>query len=134
MINATNQPQSISDFRDGKDQPINLSTLQLSPAHHAGSSIADGALASGGQLTLGAWSAAVFVKPQAGAQGAGLPVSKKIDLSTVPPFGDTDVFVRGFLNEWDPVNKMILRWQLYLRVHHRSDDRSAWHHPGEDCR
>lgn len=107
MINATNQPQSISDFRDGKDQPIDLSTLQLSPAHHAGSSIADGALASGGQLTLGAWSAAVFVKPQAGAQGAGLPVSKKIDLSTVPPFGDTDVFVRGFLNEWDPVNKMI---------------------------
>ena len=107
MINATNQPQSISDFRDGKDQPIDLSTLQLSPAHHAGSSIADGALASGGQLTLGAWSTAVFVKPQAGAQGAGLPVSKKIDLSTVPPFGDTDVFVRGFLNEWDPVNKMI---------------------------
>ncbi len=107
MINATNQPQSIGDFRDGKDQPIDLSTLQLSPAHHAGSSIADGALASGGQMTLGAWSAAVFVKPQAGAQGAGLPVSKKIDLSTVPPFGDTDVFVRGFLNEWDPVNKMI---------------------------
>lgn len=107
MINATNQPQSIGDFRDGKDQPIDLSTLQLSPAHHAGSSIADGAHASGGQLTLGAWSAAVFVKPQAGAQGAGLPVSKKIDLSTVPPFGDTDVFVRGFLNEWDPVNKMI---------------------------
>ncbi|MGX5833063.1 pullulanase-type alpha-1,6-glucosidase [Aeromonas piscicola] len=107
MINATNQPQSIGDFRDGKDQPIDLSTLQLSPAHHAGSSIADGALASGGQLTLGAWSAAVFVKPQAGAQGVGLPVSKKIDLSTVPPFGDTDVFVRGFLNEWDPVNKMI---------------------------
>lgn len=107
MINATNQPQSIGDFRDGKDQPIDLSTLQLSPAHHVGSSIADGALASGGQLTLGAWSAAVFVKPQAGAQGVGLPVSKKIDLSTVPPFGDTDVFVRGFLNEWDPVNKMI---------------------------
>ncbi|MBP8159728.1 MAG: pullulanase-type alpha-1,6-glucosidase [Aeromonas sp.] len=107
MINATNQPQSIGDFRDGKDQPIDLSTLQLSPAHHAGSSIADGALASGGQLTLGAWSAAVFVKPQAGVQGVGLPVSKKIDLSTVPPFGDTDVFVRGFLNEWDPVNKMI---------------------------
>ncbi|WP_111588028.1 pullulanase-type alpha-1,6-glucosidase [Aeromonas salmonicida] len=107
MINATNQSQSISDFRDDKDQPIDLSTLQLSPAHHAGSSIADGALASGDQLTLGAWSAAVFVKPQAGAQGVGLPVSKKIDLSTVPPFGDTDVFVRGFLNEWDPVNKMI---------------------------
>ncbi len=106
MINATNQPQSIGDFRDGKDQPIDLSTLQLSPAHHAGSSIADGALASGGQLTLGAWSAAVFVKPQAGAQGAGLPVSKKIDLSTVPPFGDTAVYLKGFLDEWGNTNQM----------------------------
>ncbi|WP_240485645.1 pullulanase-type alpha-1,6-glucosidase [Aeromonas bestiarum] len=107
MINATNAPQSIGDFRDGNDQPIDLSTLQLSPAHHAGSSIARDAAVNGGTLTLGAWSAAVFVKPQAGAQGAGLPVSKKTDLSTVPPFGDTDVFVRGFLNQWDPVNKMI---------------------------
>ncbi|MDM5132223.1 pullulanase-type alpha-1,6-glucosidase [Aeromonas piscicola] len=106
MINATNQPQSIGDFRDGKDQPIDLSTLQLSPAHHAGSSIADGAVASGGQLTLGAWSAAVFVKPQAGAQGAGLPVSKKIDLSTVPPFGDTAVYLKGFLDEWGNTNQM----------------------------
>nr|WP_244463085.1 pullulanase-type alpha-1,6-glucosidase [Aeromonas popoffii] len=88
MINATNQPQSIGDFRDGKDQPIDLSTLQLSPAHHVGESIARDAAANGGTLTLGAWSAAVFVKPQAGAQGAGLPVSKKIDLSTVPSFGN----------------------------------------------
>ncbi|MEN9583983.1 MAG: hypothetical protein RLZZ616_989, partial [Pseudomonadota bacterium] len=85
MINATNQPQRIGDFRDGKDQPIDLSTLQLSPAHHVGESIARDAAANGGTLTLGAWSAAVFVKPQAGAQGAGLPVSKKIALSTVPP-------------------------------------------------
>jgi pullulanase len=88
MINATNQPQSIGDFRDGKDQPIDLSTLQLSLAHHVGESIARDAAANGGTLTLGAWSAAVFVKPQAGAQGAGLPVSKKIDLSTVPSFGN----------------------------------------------
>jgi pullulanase len=88
MINATNQPQSIGDFRDGKDQPIDLSTLQLSPAHHVGESIARDATANGGTLTLGAWSAAVFVKPQAGAQGAGLPVSKKIALSTVPSFGN----------------------------------------------
>ncbi|MEN9584603.1 MAG: pullulanase, partial [Pseudomonadota bacterium] len=88
MINATNQPQSIGDFRDGKGQPIDLSTLQLSPAHHVGESIARDAAANGGTLTLGAWSAAVFVKPQAGAQGAGLPVSKKIALSTVPPFGN----------------------------------------------
>ncbi|MFQ2202838.1 pullulanase-type alpha-1,6-glucosidase [Aeromonas hydrophila] len=106
MINATNAPQSIGDFRDGNDQPIDLSTLQLSPAHHGGESIARDAAANGGTLTLGAWSAAVFVKPQSGAQGAGLPISKKTDLSTLPPFGTTGIFIRGFLGQWDPVNQM----------------------------
>jgi pullulanase len=77
MINATNAPQSIGDFRDGKDQPIDLTSLQLSPAHHGSNSIANGAVANGSSLTLGAWSAAVFVKPQVGTQGAGLPVGKK---------------------------------------------------------
>ncbi|MFB0586637.1 alpha-1,6-glucosidase domain-containing protein, partial [Aeromonas salmonicida] len=83
MINATNAPQSISDFRDGNDQPIDLTSLQLSPAHHGGESIARDAAVNGGTLILGAWSAAVFVKPQSGAQGTGLPVGKKTDLSTV---------------------------------------------------
>ncbi|WP_324005802.1 pullulanase-type alpha-1,6-glucosidase [Aeromonas hydrophila] len=106
MINATNAPQSISDFRDGNDQPIDLSGLQLSPAHHGGESIARDAAVNGGTLTLGAWSAAVFVKPQSGAQGTGLPVGKKTDLSTVPPFGDTAVYLKGFLNEWGNTNQM----------------------------
>ncbi|MEZ6927082.1 MULTISPECIES: pullulanase-type alpha-1,6-glucosidase [unclassified Aeromonas] len=106
MINATNAPQSISDFRDGNDQPIDLTNLQLSPAHHGGESIARDAAVNGGTLTLGAWSAAVFVKPQSGAQGSGLPVGKKTDLSTVPPFGDTAVYLKGFLNEWGNTNQM----------------------------
>ncbi len=106
MINATNAPQSISDFRDGNDQPIDLTSLQLSPAHHGGESIARDAAVNGGTLTLGAWSAAVFVKPQSGAQGRGLPVGKKTDLSTVPPFGDTAVYLKGFLDEWGNTNQM----------------------------
>lgn len=106
MINATNAPQNISDFRDGNDQPIDLTSLQLSPAHHGGESIARDAAVNGGTLTLGAWSAAVFVKPQSGAQGTGLPVGKKTDLSTVPPFGDTAVYLKGFLNEWGNTNQM----------------------------
>ncbi|MCV3277697.1 pullulanase-type alpha-1,6-glucosidase [Aeromonas hydrophila] len=106
MINATNAPQSIGDFRDGNDQPIDLTSLQLSPAHHGGESIARDAAVNGGTLTLGAWSAAVFVKPQSGAQGTGLPVGKKTDLSTVPPFGDTAVYLKGFLNEWGNTNQM----------------------------
>ncbi|WP_094696313.1 pullulanase-type alpha-1,6-glucosidase [Aeromonas sp. A35_P] len=106
MINATNAPQSIGDFRDGNDQPIDLTSLQLSPAHHAGESIARDAAVNGGTLTLGAWSAAVFVKPQSGAQGSGLPVGKKTDLSTLPPFGDTAVYLKGFLDEWGNTNQM----------------------------
>lgn len=106
MINATNAPQSISNFRDGNDQPIDLASLQLSPAHHGGESIARDAAVNGGTLTLGAWSAAVFVKPQSGAQGSGLPVGKKTDLSTVPPFGDTAVYLKGFLDEWGNTNQM----------------------------
>lgn len=106
MINATNAPQSISDFRDGNDQPIDLSGMVLSDKHRAVDSIATGAAYNNGQLTLGAWSAAVFVKPQSGAQGAGLPISKKTDLSTLPPFGTTGIFIRGFLGQWDPVNQM----------------------------
>ncbi|MED7771057.1 pullulanase-type alpha-1,6-glucosidase [Aeromonas dhakensis] len=106
MINATNAPQSVSDFRDGNDQPIDLTSLQLSPAHHGGESIARDAAVNGGTLTLGAWSAAVFVKPQSGTQGSGLPVGKKTDLSTVPPFGDTAVYLKGFLDEWGNTNQM----------------------------
>ncbi|WP_214454311.1 pullulanase-type alpha-1,6-glucosidase [Aeromonas dhakensis] len=106
MINATNAPQSVNDFRDGNDQPIDLTSLQLSPAHHGGESIVRDAAVNGGTLTLGAWSAAVFVKPQSGAQGSGLPVGKKTDLSTVPPFGDTAVYLKGFLDEWGNTNQM----------------------------
>lgn len=106
MINASNQSQNIGDFRDGNDQPIDLSGMVLGSKHRAVDSIASGAAYDNGQLTLGAWSAAVFVKPQNGAQGAGLPVSKKTDLSTLPPFGNMGIFVRGFLGQWDAVNQM----------------------------
>ncbi|MGY6040412.1 pullulanase-type alpha-1,6-glucosidase [Aeromonas sp. AE23HZ002T15] len=107
MINATNAPQSIGDFRDGNDQPIDLSGMVLSSAHRGSDSIASGASVGSGELTLGAWSAAVFVKPQAGAQGTGLPVGKKTDLSTLPPFGDTGIYLKGFLGEWGEANQML---------------------------
>ncbi|MGL5523661.1 MAG: pullulanase-type alpha-1,6-glucosidase [Aeromonas veronii] len=106
MINASNQSQRIGDFRDGNDQPIDLSGMALSSKHHAVDSIANGGAYDNGQLTLGAWSAAVFVKPQSGAQGAGLPVSKKTDLSSLPPFGNTDVYLKGFLDDWGNTNQM----------------------------
>ena len=53
MINATSQSQSIGDFRDGDDQPIDLSGLVLSGAHRDVDSIASGAAVGNGELTLG---------------------------------------------------------------------------------
>ncbi|PJG57701.1 DUF3372 domain-containing protein [Aeromonas cavernicola] len=106
MINASNQRQGIGDFRDGNDQPIDLSDLVLSEAHRASESIAREAAVTNGSVTLGPWSAAVLVKPQVGAQGVGLPLGKKIDLATVPPFGERVLFVRGLLGQWDPVSEL----------------------------
>lgn len=107
MINATNAPQRIGDFRDGQDQSIDLAGMVLSGKHRGVDSIASGAANDNGELTLGAWSAAVFVKPQSGVQGTGLPVSKKTDLGTLPPFGNTAVYLKGLLGEWGEVNQML---------------------------
>ncbi|MGL4714374.1 MAG: alpha-1,6-glucosidase domain-containing protein, partial [Aeromonas sp.] len=102
VINATNERQSIGNFVDGDDKPIDLSTLTPVQA----TELAGNPAVANGELALDGWSVAVFTKPQTGAQGSGLPVGKKVDLSTVPPFGDKKVFVRGFLGEWNPVNQM----------------------------
>ncbi|EKP0309019.1 pullulanase-type alpha-1,6-glucosidase, partial [Aeromonas veronii] len=102
VINATNERQRIGGFVDGDDQPIDLSTLV--PVNST--ELAGRPAVTDGELALDGWSVAVFSKPQTGAQGSGLPVGKKVDLSTVPPFGENEVFVRGFLNEWNPVNQM----------------------------
>ncbi len=64
-----------------------------------------GASVSGSDFTVPALTTAVFVKPQAGAQGAGLPVSAK-DLSAIPPYGTTAVYLRGSMNGWGTGNEM----------------------------
>jgi pullulanase-type alpha-1,6-glucosidase len=50
---------------------------------------------------------AVFVLPQNGAQGAGLPVDlSNKDVSNLPPYGETDVYVRGSLtgDSWPAID------------------------------
>ncbi|MDF2153059.1 pullulanase-type alpha-1,6-glucosidase [Vibrio sp. CAU 1672] len=56
---------------------------------------------SGETFTVPALTTAVFVQPQAGAQGAGLPVNTdNKDVSSIPPYGETAVYVKGSMNGW----------------------------------
>lgn len=57
----------------------------------------------GGTFTVPAYTTAVFVKPQAGAQGEGLSAAASIGSSTVVPYGDTALYVRGDVSAagWD---------------------------------
>ncbi|WP_427977731.1 pullulanase-type alpha-1,6-glucosidase, partial [Agarivorans sp.] len=65
-----------------------------------------------GKFTVPARTTAVFVQAQGDAQGAGLPVdSSNKDLSAIPPLGDTQVYVRGLADVWDPVNELTFTQQ-----------------------
>ncbi len=71
-------------------------------------SFAEGA--GGGSFTVPAYTTAVFVKPQSGAQGAGLSSTATSGYEPPVPYGDTDLYVRGQVSSagWDAtsVNKM----------------------------
>ncbi|WP_227002149.1 pullulanase-type alpha-1,6-glucosidase [Aeromonas schubertii] len=103
VINATNSEQSVGNFVDSEGQPIDLSTLVLSDRHNV-AGIAGDSRVEGNVVKVSPWSAALFVKPQS-AERSGLPVGKKVDLATVPPFGNTKVYLRGLLGQWDAVNE-----------------------------
>ncbi len=56
-----------------------------------------------GVFTVPAYTTAVFVKAQSGAQGAGLSATATIGASVAVPYGDTAVYVRGGISAagWD---------------------------------
>jgi pullulanase len=56
-----------------------------------------------GVFTVPAYTTAVFVKPQTGAQGMGLSASVTIGSSVAVPYGDTALYVRGDVSAtgWD---------------------------------
>ncbi|MCV5638022.1 DUF3372 domain-containing protein, partial [Escherichia coli] len=63
--------------------------------------IVKGASFANETFTVPALTTAVFVQPQDGAQGAGLPVNTdNKDVSSIPPFGETVVYVKGTMNNW----------------------------------
>lgn len=102
LVNSTPDTQTIGDFKDGEGATIALSGYELSSIQTdlGSDSIGNGATFDNGQFSVPAWSVAVFVKPQGSVQGIGLPVSKKQDLSTIPPFGDTPIYVKGLFEQW----------------------------------
>ncbi len=57
----------------------------------------------GGTFSVPAYTTAVFVKAQAGVQGEGLSATASIGSSTVVPYGDTAIYVRGDVSAagWD---------------------------------
>ncbi|MDR7090664.1 alpha-1,6-glucosidase domain-containing protein [Cellvibrio fibrivorans] len=59
--------------------------------------------ATGGSFSVPAYTTAVFVKAQAGAQGAGLSASASLGAAVPVPYGDTAVYVRGGVSAagWD---------------------------------
>ncbi len=101
IINATANSQSTGTFTDASGNAITLSDYQQSSVQTAlgTASIGYGATFDNGTFTVPAWSVAVFTKPQGSSQGTGLPVSKKVDQSTVAPFGSTTVYLRGLLDD-----------------------------------
>ena len=56
--------------------------------------------AGNGSFTVPALTIAVFVKPQAGAQGYGLASYATAGAPDVVPYGDTPVYLRGSMNGW----------------------------------
>lgn len=53
----------------------------------------------GGSVTVPAYTTAVFVKPQSGAQGVGLSATATTGQAEPAPYGDTKIYVRGNVSD-----------------------------------
>lgn len=97
IVNATADSQSTGTFTDGSGNALTLSGFELSSVQTAlgSASLGYGASFADGKFTVPAWSVAVFSKVRSGDRSVGLPVSKKQDMSTVAPFGDTALYLKG---------------------------------------
>ena len=95
IVNSTNESQS---FKITGATGFALHTVQKSSADDT----VKGASFAAETFTVPALTTAVFVQAQNGVvQGAGLPVDNSgKDVSSIPPYGQTTVYVRGDMNEW----------------------------------
>ncbi len=53
-----------------------------------------------GSFTVPAQTMAVFIKPQSAEQGSGLAADITQNQEDIPPFGDTEIYLRGTMNNW----------------------------------
>ena len=62
----------------------------------------------GGTFTVPAYTTAIFVKAQAGAQGAGLSATATSGYEPPVPYGDTAIYVRGQITtpQWDRADEL----------------------------
>ena len=94
VVNSTSKEQS---FTVKGATGFELHEIQKNSADD----IVKGASFAGETFTVPALTTAVFVQPQGGAQGDGLPVNKdNKDVSSIPPYGETVVYVKGSMNGW----------------------------------
>lgn len=79
------------------------SGLQLHPVQQTGTdAVVKTTTINGTTASVPALSVAVFVAPQNGAQGLGVPVDLSTkDADAIPPYGATAIYVRGSMNGWD---------------------------------
>uniref|UniRef100_UPI003D032732 alpha-1,6-glucosidase domain-containing protein n=1 Tax=Agarivorans sp. TaxID=1872412 RepID=UPI003D032732 len=100
VLNATSEEQT---FPIEGATGFELHEVQLTSVD----GVVQGASFADGKFTVPARTTAVFVQAQGDAQGAGLPVdSSNKDLSAIPPLGDTPVYVRGTMNNWETTNEV----------------------------
>ncbi|MCW8345575.1 pullulanase-type alpha-1,6-glucosidase [Vibrio sp. ZSDZ65] len=99
---------------------------------------------SDGTFSVPALTTAVFVQPQSGAQGAGLPVDMSDkDVDSIPPFGDTIVYVKGSMNSWADNSDWAMRFvgnglyqlsaTLETGTHEFKFADSSWSAPNVGC-
>ncbi|WP_103879976.1 pullulanase-type alpha-1,6-glucosidase [Vibrio hangzhouensis] len=94
VINSTKEAQ---DFSIQGTANFELHPVQLASAD----TTVKTATFADSTFSVPALTSAVFVLPQGDAQGTGLPVdTSNKDVSSVPPYGETAVYVKGDMNSW----------------------------------
>ena len=97
VINGTDTEQvhTISTATD-----FSLHSIQLTSADASVQTASFTAGTGEGTFTVPAYTTAVFVKVQVGAQGTGLAAGITRDAVDVAPYGNTVVYLRGSMNNW----------------------------------
>src|SRR3990167_2380189 len=103
VINGTSEPQS---HAVPTAKGFVLHQVQADSADSVAQDASFAETATEGTFTVPAYTAAVFVKTQNGAQGDGLKADATMGAADIPPYGLTTVYVRGSLNGWGETDAM----------------------------